>query len=144
MSQRFRTAYDCWNEDGEPNFDNSPSLTDTSHQAETNINNIMAKYQKGIPPAMASSVATYGDFAEAPDFLQAQIVVADANQKFAMLPAHVRERFNHDPARFLNFIHDKDNLDEAAQLGLLTDEAKARREAEKQEKANPPPKTPTT
>lgn len=97
-------------------------LTRQEFRDECDINIIMRKYQNtgALPQAWSSPPsALYGDFSEAPDFYEAQQVVVRAQEQFDALPARVRERFANDPARFLDFVHNKENLDEARKLGLL-------------------------
>lgn len=102
---------------------------------ECNVNVIMRNYeQKGILPS-AGPVANYGDFVDAPDFIEAQNMIARSRQQFEALPAEVRARFANDPAAFLAFVHDERNLDEAEKLGLLSEEAVKRR---KEVKPNAP------
>lgn len=104
------------------------SLTKQEFVDECDINIMMARYQvTGVPPEVA--VGRYGDFVGAPDFLEAQNMLVAARQQFDSLPSSVRDRFANDPARFLTFIHDEKNLDEAEKLGLLSVEANARRDA---------------
>ena len=89
-------------------------------KSECDINVIFSRYQESTPPTWSNPpVLTYGDFAEAPDFLDAQLLVKAAEEQFLSLPVKLRDRFQHDPARFLDFVHDRANLDEAKALGLL-------------------------
>jgi len=122
----FPTRYDA-HERGrfvEPN--DKPSMTKQSFKQECDINHIMAKYlATGMIPA-GTSVGRYGDFSAATDYLDAQLTIKNARDQFASLPAKVRERFNNDPFQMLEWIGDKDNLDEANELGLLSEEASSR------------------
>jgi phage internal scaffolding protein len=52
-----------------------------------------------------------------------QNVIADANSAFASLPATVRARFENDPAKYIEFVSDENNLEEARELGMLSPEA---------------------
>lgn len=60
----------------------------------------------------------FGDVSAVPDFRAARDAVNAANAKFMALPAIVRRRFDNDPAAFLDFMSNPDNLDEARSLGL--------------------------
>jgi len=42
-----------------------------------------------------------------------------AQRAFEALPAKIRDRFANSPERFLAFLADPDNLDEAVKLGLV-------------------------
>lgn len=89
-----------------------------SFREECDINNIMRKYQKtGALTWLAKHEPTFGDFTGF-DFMEAQMIVAKAKEMFADLPSSVRERFAHDPAKFLEFMEDPANVDEAVKLGL--------------------------
>lgn len=86
---------------------------------ECDINVIFNRHPEGPPTWSSPPGLTYGDFAEAPDFLDAQLLVKAAEEQFLALPVKLRDRFQHNPARFLDFVHDKANLHEAKALGLL-------------------------
>lgn len=101
----------------------SKSMTKKEFQAECDINNIMAKYlSSGVFPENVK-VAKYGDFSEAGDFRESLHIVSNAREQFAGLPSKVRDRFQNDPAAFLEFVQRKENFEEARSLGLLSDEA---------------------
>ena len=86
---------------------------------ECDINVIFMRHPEGPPAWSSPPNLTYGDFAQAPDFLDAQLLVKAAEEQFLQLPVKLRDRFQHNPARFLDFVHDKANLNEAKVLGLL-------------------------
>lgn len=112
-------------------FEPDSSLTKQEFKDECDINVLMRHYQQtGLAPPVAAGMANYGDFSQDIDFLAAQRVVVRAREQFEALPSGIRDRFNNDPARFLAFINDKANLDEAAKLGLLSAEAMAKRNAD--------------
>lgn len=118
-----------------------PSMTKLEFAAETDLNRIMARYtQTGELPQ--EIIGTYGDFSEGIDYHQAQNIILRADAQFNALPAEVRARFSNDPAEFLDFVHDPENLDEALELGLLTKEGEKRaREAKAAVEAAIAPKT---
>lgn len=100
-----------------------PVVTKREFAAESDLNVIMARYtETGELPE--SIVGSYGDFSDAPDFLEAQIIIARADAQFSALPAEVRARFRNNPAEFLEFVHDDANYDEARALGLLGKETR--------------------
>lgn len=107
-----------------------PSKTKQEFAEEADINRLMERYTLTgeIPVGITG---TYGDFSDAPDFMQAQEIVLRAQQQFAALPAKVRARFENDPAQFLAFVHDEANYGELRELGLLSKEAEARADAER-------------
>ena len=95
-----------------------PGKAKQSFQAECDINNIMAKYQKtGLLDHINKHGESYG-FASSLDFTQANQVIAKANSMFEELPSATRNRFDNDPAKFLDFVQNPDNLEEMQSLGL--------------------------
>jgi len=87
--------------------------------AETDINNIMAKYVRtGQFHHVSAKAAQYGDFSEVPDYKTAMEHIMAADALFMELPAKVRDRFNNDPAQFVEFTTDPANIDEVRKLGL--------------------------
>lgn len=95
------------------------SRTKQAHKAECDINTILARYKKtGVIDFTQKHQAQYGDVT-ALDFQEAQFTVARANGMFAAMPSHLRARFDNDPYKFLAFVHDDRNRNEAEDLGLL-------------------------
>lgn len=87
--------------------------------AETDINNIMAKYRKtGVLSHVTNMAHEYGDFSEVPDYKTAMEQIMAADHLFMQLPAAVRDRFGNDPANFITFATDAENLEELRKLGL--------------------------
>lgn len=107
-------------------FKDAVDLTQQQFREECDVNRIVSRYRDTgmLPlPGPRAPVARYGDFSNAPDFMEAQNIVLRARQQFDALPVKVRDRFNHDPLKFLEFVHDRKNLREANELGLLSEEA---------------------
>lgn len=128
---KFRTMYERSGSSAIDAVDCSldPGQTKQEFKQECDINVIMSQYMKtGLAPG-AASVGEYGDYAEAPDYFEAQNVVKAAEEQFSRLPSAVRDEFRNDAAAFLAFVHDEKNADRAVELGLLTPEAVARRTA---------------
>jgi phage internal scaffolding protein len=99
-----------------------PSLTKQAFAEETDINYIMSKFANtGQLPTMIEREPRYGDFTDAPTFENSMAIVVKAQEQFDALPAKVRERFNNDPAKFLEFASDSDNQKELIKMGLATE-----------------------
>lgn len=97
--------------------------TKQSFKAECDINTIMAKYQStGQMPQLNLGNPQYED-TTGYDFQEAAQLVASAKSQFNELPSSLRNRFENDPAKFLNFTSNPNNRVELAQMGLLTPEA---------------------
>ncbi len=96
------------------------SRTKQSFLEETDINNILAKYQKtGLATHVNKYEGRYGDMPEQSEFHEAMNTITEANSMFAELPSSIRGRFKNDPAAFLEFIHNEDNRDELVEMGIL-------------------------
>jgi len=98
--------------------DDGEVLTRQEFADECNVNVLMRKYeQSGILPSYGGT-PEYGDFADLPDFMEAQNTIRVANEAFALLPARVRAEFENDPAQFVAFASNPDNIEDMRRLGL--------------------------
>lgn len=96
------------------------SRTQQSFAKECDINNIMAKFRKGGELThLAKHDPQYGDFTTELDYQTACNRVLDAQADFGALSAEIRKRMDNDPAKFLAFMADPENLEEARELGLV-------------------------
>lgn len=101
-------------------FEGQQTMTKQNHKAECDINNILRGYQRtGILQHAAAYQGRYGNFISAPDYQAAMNALIEADEMFASLPAKVRNRFENDPAKFLEFAQDPSNEAEAREMGLL-------------------------
>ena len=99
------------------------SMTQQQFKDETNINNIMAKYRKdGIVTHLNTYQGQYGNFIGAADYQTALNRVIAAREMFEEIPADIRARFGNDPAAFLSFVQDPQNLEEMREMGLAPPE----------------------
>ncbi len=95
------------------------TLTRQSEAKATNINTIVAQYDKtGLLPQTGRE-ALYADVADAPDYRTALDLIRNADELFMTIPAAVRARFDNEPAVFLDWTSDPDNRDEMVEMGLL-------------------------
>lgn len=92
--------------------------TKQSMKAECDINNIMKRYVKTGNISHFSKHAGYYDFCPEIDYRGALELLNQAQEMFEDLPAPTRKRFDNDPGKFLGWIQDPKNLDEARELGL--------------------------
>lgn len=120
-------------------FTGEKKITKDSFKDECDINTILAKYrQTGVLPE-GVGIGRYGDFSESGDYLASLLVIQKAQDQFNALPSEVRNYFKNDPARMLEFVADKANLDKAYELGLLSDEVTDKIKAERSKSKEPPP-----
>jgi len=93
-------------------FSKSKNHTRSEQAPATDINNIVKKYYKtGVIDYVVKNEPQFGDFTGI-DFEEIQNKVAQGNQLFESLPAHVRQEFNNNPAEFIEFIQVKDNIED--------------------------------
>lgn len=118
---RFRTQYDA-NYKAEIFFTDpgdDPGQVQQNMRDECDVNIIMSRYQStGELTHIREAVQQYGDFSDVTDFQTALAQIAEAESSFMELPAKIRDRFNNDPAQFIEFATNKDNQDELRELGL--------------------------
>lgn len=96
-----------------------PSRTRQEFQDECDINKIMARYQKtGVLQHVNRNEPQYIDFTGAPDFMSAMNLMHEASDAFARLPAQVRKRFHNDPAEFVEFAENAENIQQLRDWGL--------------------------
>jgi len=93
--------------------------TKQSFKDECDINVILRRFLKTGQLDLANRLEPrYGDCTGI-EFQNAVNTVAAAKSLFAELPAQLRARFENEPAKFLDFVQDDRNEDEARKLGLL-------------------------
>lgn len=104
-----------------------PSMTQQQFKDEADINYIVSMYDSsGVMPTFhgdgqAAAQPVFGDFASLPDNAQEMYNrMIEAKNNFDNLPLEVRKRFNYDPAAFLDFVDNPENLDELVAMGLAT------------------------
>jgi phage internal scaffolding protein len=97
---------------------NDPIITEQSHKKEVDINQIIRKH--GMDMIQKTAALQQLVFDENPnnDYSEAMRIVARAQESFLRLPSAIRGRFENDPAKFMDFIHNPDNEAEMISLGL--------------------------
>lgn len=101
-------------------FPRGKSLTQQNMQAETDINQIMRKYEKtGIITHVNQVGGRYGEFHVVPDYQTALNRVKAAQTMFETLPARIRKEFENDAGAFLAFAENPENEEKMRELGLL-------------------------
>lgn len=97
--------------------------TKQSFKDECDINTIIQRFLRTGQLDLANKLEPrYGDCTGI-EFQSACQTVAAAKSLFAELPAALRNRFENEPAKFLDFVHDDRNIEEARELGLLKPKA---------------------
>lgn len=104
-------------------FEGEESKTRQEFAAESDINTIMARYEKtGVWPMVDAPSPRYLDCSEIPDFQSALHIVMEAETAFMSLPANVRKEFDNNTAKFADFASDPANLGQMREWGLAPPE----------------------
>jgi len=102
-----------------------PSMTKQSFKDECDINILMSRYERtGVLDFVNEHEAHYGDISPI-EFHEAMNIVAQGKSMFEAMPGALRARFENEPAKFLEFVQDERNRDEAVSLGLVNPTPKA-------------------
>lgn len=100
-------------------FKDSLSLTEQSQAQNCDIHTIMRKYEKtGILEHANAHQGTYMEMPTAPDFHEAQNIIATANSMFESVPSSIRKKFDNDPTRYIEFMQKAENYAEIVKMGL--------------------------
>lgn len=99
------------------------TMTQQNFKDECDINSIMSKYQDSgflvDPLKLRTRKPQFGDFTAVPDYQTAQNIIVEGREAFEALPSRIRKYFNNDPALYLAFVSDSNNLDKALEMGLV-------------------------
>lgn len=101
-------------------IDTGEGLTKQNHKAECDVNLILSRYQKTGVITHRNEYAEQYDDATGMDFQEAMNLVKSAENMFSALPSSIRKRFEQDPAKFLQFVNNPENIDEMIEMGLAT------------------------
>lgn len=123
---KLRAAYDEHDENSAANgLDCSKGLegqkilkAQQNFKDECDINVIVKRHGIGEIPIQNMRPTLTGDFTECKDFQDYMDVLVDADTKFKAMPADVRERFGNNPAAFVRFCDNVENIEEMRKLGL--------------------------
>lgn len=120
----IRSRYDSYKSSDGHTYE-EPSITQQQFKNDADINYIVQMYDStGVyPNAVGTDQRSpmFGDFANLPENAQdAYNQILDARHNFDRLPLEIRQRFNYDPAAFLEFVQNPNNIDELVAMGLAT------------------------
>ena len=98
------------------------SLTEQSHKKSCDINHIVtaATANPMLLADPAPDRKVFRDFSSGDDYLELQNKLCEARSMFYDLPAELRDHFEHDPAKVIDFVSDPYNAMEAHEMGLIT------------------------
>lgn len=129
---RFKTPYNVASFVRKSDIGPFPdTLTKQSFKDECDINNILKKYETtGSLPSLILENPQYGDYSDVPTYQDALDTVMKAEEQFSALSSKLRDRFDNDPAKFLEFADNPENKEELFELGLTREGAEAKRPQE--------------
>lgn len=97
------------------------SLTEQSHAPFADIRRILDRYNKtGTVDHFNKNPIQYGSDIGRPEFHEAMNIITSAKSHFSELPAKQRLAFHNDPAEFVEFCSNADNIDAMKELGIDT------------------------
>ena len=99
--------------------DGEPYLVEQSHKAECNINKIIKRHGLDIVSkvtAMRSHLYQFDDVT-GNDFQEAMNIIIKAQDEFESMPSQLRKQFDNDPAKFLDFVQNPDNMPVMVEMG---------------------------
>jgi len=86
---------------------------------ECDLNVLMKRYERtGVLPSARAGSPQFVDCTQFTDFQTSLEIVAGAERAFMSLPARVRSEFDNDPAKFVAFATDPENIDRLRDWGL--------------------------
>lgn len=94
-------------------------MTRQEFKDETDINTILRRFNISGELPQNVRMPTYGDFEGITSYHDAANVMRAAEESFNAMPAEIRERFGNDPAAFVEFCEQPENLEEARRMGLV-------------------------
>lgn len=95
-------------------------LTSQAPREDVDINKIVKRMEAGmLVDSRILREGVYEDVSDLSDLSSAIIKVQKAWDDFMELPASVRERFDNNPTKLVDFLNDSKNRQEAIDLGLV-------------------------
>lgn len=107
---RKRVVLDCSGDD---------VIVEQSHKNEVDINNIIKRYKGNAFATVEQLQSLVFDDVTGNDFMEANLMILKARESFMSLPSELRKRFDNNPASFLDFVQNPDNVEEMYDLGLM-------------------------
>lgn len=94
--------------------------TKQSMMAECDVNGIVGRYAKtGLLTPVTQDHGIYIDVSHMGDYKESLAQVDLANDMFMQLPSGIRAKFDNDPAMFLDYAADEENIETMQELGLM-------------------------
>lgn len=122
MRPQLKAAYDDFTEESDATGleCKDETLTQQNQEADANINNIVRKYTQTGEIPIHNRPPLVEDFALVQNFQDAMNLIVESKATFMEQPADVRNRFNNDPAQFVEFCSNEENRADMRKMGLLS------------------------
>lgn len=112
---RLKTFLDCSKE---------PSKTIQSDANAADINKIIARLARTDSLALlGEQEQVFADVSELGGLQESYMKVQKAEELFMKFPAEIRERFENDPVKIIEFLGDEKNRKEAEDIGMIPKKA---------------------
>lgn len=95
------------------------TLTEQHHAKMCDINNIIKKYGKDMVMQNVDIMDGELNNITGLDYKTAMDIVANAQSGFEAMPSEIRNKFDNDPSKLLDFVQNPANVEEARNLGLV-------------------------
>lgn len=95
-------------------------IVEQSHKDEVDINAIVRKHGVDMIQRTAAMMAPAMRFDDVTgnDFQEAMLKVSQAQETFDSLPSLIRKEFDNNPAKYLDFVQNPDNIEKMYDMGL--------------------------
>jgi len=100
------------------NCQDSEDMAKQEFKEEVDINTLVRRFHLTGEMPQGVRMPEYGDFIGIGSYHDAANAIAMAGEAFDAMPAEVRERFGNDPAAFVDFCLNPENIGEARKMGL--------------------------
>lgn len=100
---------------------NDKPITEQNHKGSVDINEIVRKTAGGFDRIAATANITALSYDTNPynDFEEMMTLVAKGKQAFESLPHEVREEFNNNPAKYMDYVRNPENKDDLVKRGWV-------------------------
>ena len=111
VNGKLKVALECKDE----------TMTQQQYKKEQDIKEIIKKY--GATGLLNKNIMAndpkFDDVSHIIDYQDAANKIAKAQQEFDQMPHELKEKFNYNPAKLLDYLNKSENLQEAIELGLV-------------------------
>lgn len=134
LSLREKLGYPKWT--GGTDCSKDEPITEQHHAETMDINDLVARYTPKELNDLALNVEqNFMDLTQFDDFQATMNDVARAKTEFEKMPAKIKNKFDNNPARLIQFLGDDKNRAHAEELGLI-----AKKESPTEPQNTPPGK----